>query len=120
MSHWPKAGSGAAIVRDGRILLLKRVKTPEAGCWSLPGGKIDEGEPYETAIYREVEEELGIRLTDTQLLCVVNLIGAKIRNLHIPQTAADVCRVLTSAHQSLCLGDIARGPKNAATARNDR
>ena len=28
--------------RDGRILLVKRVRPPEAGCWSLPGGKVDE------------------------------------------------------------------------------
>lgn len=75
MSHWPRAGCGAAIVRDGRILLIRRLRPPEAGCWSLPGGKIDPGEPYEDAIHREVAEELGIRLTRTQLLCVVNLIG---------------------------------------------
>ena len=75
MSHWPRAGCGAAIVREGRILLLRRVKTPEAGCWSLPGGKIDEGETYQDAILREVREELGIALTETRLLCVVNLIG---------------------------------------------
>ncbi len=75
MSHWPRAGCGAAIVRDRRILLLQRSRAPEAGCWSLPGGKIDEGEAYEAAIYREVEEELAIRLTATRLLCVVDLIG---------------------------------------------
>lgn len=75
MSHWPRAGCGAAIVKDGRILLLQRNRPPEAGYWSLPGGKIDEGEAYEVAILREVEEELGIRLTQTRLLCVVNLIG---------------------------------------------
>jgi len=75
LSHWPRAGCGAAIVRDGRILLLRRARPPEAGHWSLPGGKIDEGEPYEAAILREIEEELAIRLTETRLLCVVNLIG---------------------------------------------
>lgn len=73
MSHWPKAGCGAAVVRDGRILLLRRLRPPEAGTWSLPGGKIDAGEPWQAAVHREVTEELGIRLTGARLLCVVNL-----------------------------------------------
>ena len=75
MSHWPQSGCGAAIVKDGRILLVKRMRPPEAGSWSLPGGKIDPDELYEAAIRREVEEELGIRLAAARLLCVVNLIG---------------------------------------------
>ena len=49
----PEAGCGAAI-RDaeGRILLIQRMREPEAGAWGLgpgawglPGGKIDFGEP---------------------------------------------------------------------------
>ncbi|BCW88995.1 CTP pyrophosphohydrolase [Alphaproteobacteria bacterium SO-S41] len=73
MSERPRVGCGAAIVRDGRILLLRRVKAPEAGCWSLAGGKVDFGEPWRDAVVREVEEEVGIRLTETRLLCVVDL-----------------------------------------------
>lgn len=75
MSGRPRAGCGAAIVRDGRILLVRRLRPPEAGCWSLPGGKIDPGEPHEEAIRREVMEELGIRLAETRLLCVVDLMA---------------------------------------------
>ena len=75
MSERPRVGCGAAIVRDGRILLLKRVKAPEAGCWSLAGGKVDAGEPWRDAVVREVEEEVGIRLTETRLLCVVDLMA---------------------------------------------
>ena len=73
MSERPRVGCGAAIVRDGRILLLQRVKAPEAGCWSLAGGKVDFGEPWREAVIREVAEEVGIRLTETRLLCVVDL-----------------------------------------------
>ena len=75
MSGRPRAGCGAAIVQDGRILLVRRLRPPEAGCWSLPGGKIDPGEPHEEAIRREVREELGIRLAQTRLLCVVDLMA---------------------------------------------
>ncbi|MFZ4894433.1 NUDIX hydrolase [Plantibacter sp. Mn2098] len=68
----PRSGCGAAIVQEGRIMLLQRLRDPEAGCWGLPGGKIDWMETVEHAIRREVEEELGIELGTTTLLCVVD------------------------------------------------
>jgi ADP-ribose pyrophosphatase YjhB (NUDIX family) len=55
------AGVGAVIIRDGKVLLLLRKKAPEAGCWSIPGGKIEFGETTEEAVLREVYEELGVK-----------------------------------------------------------
>ena len=71
----PGVGCGVAVVRDGRILLILRKRAPEAGCWALPGGKVDFLEPVETTIRRETQEEVGIALTGTlELLGVVDLI----------------------------------------------
>ena len=50
----PGVGCGAAILREGRLLLVKRRKAPEAGCWSLPGGKVDFLERVEDAVRREI------------------------------------------------------------------
>jgi len=72
-SSEPRLGCGAAIVA-GRILLLQRLTPPEAGCWGLPGGKIDLFEPAEAAMRREVTEELGIAPGAATLLCVVDQI----------------------------------------------
>jgi ADP-ribose pyrophosphatase YjhB (NUDIX family) len=72
--HLPRAGCGAAILRDGKLLLVRRSKDPEARCWGLPGGKIDPFEPVRTAVRREIREELGIELLDERLLCIVDLI----------------------------------------------
>ncbi len=64
-------------MKDGRILLLQRRRPPEAGCWGLPGGKVDWLEPVETAVKREIAEELGITLGALTLLCVVDQIDAE-------------------------------------------
>ena len=70
----PRLGVGACIVRDGRLLLLRRLRNPEAGCWSLPGGKVDFLEPIEDALRREVAEETGLMLGPLRLLCVTDQI----------------------------------------------
>lgn len=70
----PGVGCGAAILRGGAILLIERLRPPEAGHWGLPGGKVDWLEPSLEATRREVEEELGIVLLDATFLCMVDLI----------------------------------------------
>lgn len=73
----PQAACGAAI-RDGegRLLLVQRLTAPEAGCWGLPGGKIDFGEPAKVATAREISEELGITITIGEIACLTETIGA--------------------------------------------
>ena len=51
----------ALIDYDGRVLLAKRPESKTmAGLWEFPGGKIELGETPETALIRELNEELGI------------------------------------------------------------
>jgi 8-oxo-dGTP diphosphatase len=45
------------IVRDGRILLVHR---PRYDDWTIPKGKLEPGESWQTAALREVEEETGL------------------------------------------------------------
>jgi len=42
------------------VLLTRRDVAPFKGFWCLPGGHIDEFEPVETAVRREVREETGL------------------------------------------------------------
>jgi ADP-ribose pyrophosphatase YjhB (NUDIX family) len=70
----PRVGCGAAIVRGGGILLLQRLKAPEAGHWGLAGGKIDLFETAQAAAEREILEELGIVIQARDLLCFVDQI----------------------------------------------
>lgn len=61
----------ALVDSDGRVLIAQR---PEgramAGLWEFPGGKIEPGETPETALIRELAEELGI---DTWASCLAPL-----------------------------------------------
>lgn len=68
-------GCGAAIVRSGRLLLVKRRKPPEAGRWNLPGGKVDFLERAEQAALRETYEEVGATIELGALLCLVQMVG---------------------------------------------
>jgi 8-oxo-dGTP diphosphatase len=54
----------ALVDADGRVLLAQRpAGKPMAGLWEFPGGKVDPGETPETALIRELAEELGIDVT---------------------------------------------------------
>ena len=58
----PGVGCGAGIEEGGRVLLVLRLKSPEQGCWNLPGGKVGWDEPVDNAIRREVAEETGLEV----------------------------------------------------------
>jgi len=59
---FPGLGVGLAILRDGKLLLCKRMKAPEAGHWNIVGGKVDHMEPAEIAVRREAKEETGLSI----------------------------------------------------------
>ena len=54
----------AALVRDGRVLLVHRSPNRRAypDVWDLPGGHIEPGETELAALTREMHEELGVRI----------------------------------------------------------
>ena len=58
----PRAGVGAVVLEEDRVLLVRRGEPPSQGKWSIPGGLIHLGEHIEEAVIREVEEECGLRV----------------------------------------------------------
>ena len=59
------------LVRDGKVLLLRRFNTGyEDGKYSLPAGHVDEGETFTGAMIREAEEEIGIVMNPDDLKVV--------------------------------------------------
>ncbi|TVY01218.1 NUDIX hydrolase [Cohnella terricola] len=60
--HWGNysIGVGALVVREDKVLLVRRAQEPGKGYWTNPGGYIEQLEPIEETIVREVAEESGI------------------------------------------------------------
>lgn len=56
----PQIAVGAIVIRDNKVLLIKRGQPPGEGLWSIPGGSVELGETLQEAVEREVREETGV------------------------------------------------------------
>lgn len=62
----------AIIQRDGAYFATQRGYGEFEGMWEFPGGKIEPGESRESALKREIQEELGIDITIVKFLCTTD------------------------------------------------
>ena len=53
-------GVGGAVVKEGRILLVRRATARGRGYWQIPGGFVEREETLEQAVVREVREEAAV------------------------------------------------------------
>jgi len=73
----------ALIDKDGRVLLAQRPESKSmAGLWEFPGGKVEHGETPETALIRELHEELGIE-TWSSCLAPLTFASHNYDNFHL-------------------------------------
>ena len=60
-SH-PQLAVSAAIFRNGKVLLVRRARSPAKGFYSLPGGRVEFGETLHAALVREIGEETALEV----------------------------------------------------------
>ena len=58
----PVVGIGAVVIRDGKVLLIRRGVAPGRGLWAVPGGSLELGETLQQGAEREILEETGITI----------------------------------------------------------
>lgn len=63
----PKVGVGVIVVREGKVLMGKRLGAHGSHTWNFPGGHLEFGEEVETCAKREVWEETGLTVTEVKL-----------------------------------------------------
>jgi len=73
-TRYPIPAVGGLVIRNNKILLIRRATPPRQGQWSIPGGKLDWGESLEAATAREVMEETGIPVSVGQHLITLESI----------------------------------------------
>jgi ADP-ribose pyrophosphatase YjhB (NUDIX family) len=58
----PVLAVGGVAVLEGALLLVQRGRAPEAGRWTIPGGRVEAGETLAQAVERELLEETGLEV----------------------------------------------------------
>ena len=70
------------LIEDNKILLVKQ-KVNDKRNWSLPGGKLEQGETLEQGIIREMKEETGLDVEIIRLLYLCDVSVSDNTLLHI-------------------------------------
>ena len=65
--HNAAAAATAIIEHEGRVLLVRRARDPAKGLLDLPGGFVGHDEALDTALVRELREELSIEIQSKDL-----------------------------------------------------
>ncbi len=63
----PFLAASAAVIRDGRVLIVQRGGTFGRGIYTLPGGVVEAGESLTEAVIREVQEETQVSIQPVAL-----------------------------------------------------
>ncbi len=63
----PYVAVSAAIIRDGRVLIVRRARPPAHGVFTLPGGVVEAGETLHEAVVREIAEETSLTIEPVAL-----------------------------------------------------
>lgn len=76
-------GVGGLVIEDGRVLLIQRAQNPGRGRWTIPGGYVENDEPCDEAVVREVLEETGLETAIERLLAIRHRVTSTDSNVYL-------------------------------------
>ncbi|MGE4159394.1 MAG: NUDIX hydrolase [Planctomycetota bacterium] len=102
----PKPTVKGAVMKEGKILMVRRAEEPGIGSWDLPGGYLEWGEDPEPGLVREIEEEVGIKVEIVKLAGVYQRVwGVASHNISILNLAY-LCRWVSGEAKPLQLHEL--------------
>ena len=95
----------AIIIKDDKYFIAQRNRNKHMGLsWEFPGGKVEEGESFEIALKREIEEELNIEINIKNKLGEENYQDDKINvKLHYFICSHAKGEIILNEHENLSL-----------------
>ena len=89
----PIVGVGGVVVRDNRVLLIRRGQEPLKGEWTIPGGMLELGESLKDGVKRELLEETGLRVRPIEPLLVFDRVQKNGERIQYHYVIVDfICR----------------------------
>ncbi|MEE4210512.1 MAG: NUDIX domain-containing protein [Parvularcula sp.] len=95
----PILAVGGVVLKGEEILLVQRGRAPLKGHWSIPGGKVEHGEPLKTALLREITEETGLSVEILGLIGVFEALPEQPGDPHFVMVDY-ACRYLSGTLQA--------------------
>lgn len=77
----PFVGVGSIVIKNNKVLLLKRKSSLGNDTWCFPGGHLEFKETFEEAVRRETLEESGVAIKNTRFITATNDLYEK-ENIH--------------------------------------
>ncbi len=86
----PRVAVGAVVLRNKKILLVKRKKDPGKGQWAIPGGSMKLGETLQKAVEPEIREETGLVVRARDPVYAFDFIERKNRKIRFHYVIVDL------------------------------
>jgi ADP-ribose pyrophosphatase YjhB (NUDIX family) len=93
MREFPRyaiASVGAVLLREGKLLLVRRGFPPGQGKWSIPGGVIEVGESILEAVKRELFEETNLSAEPIGLIALSQVVVSDDSRVKYHYVIADI------------------------------
>lgn len=101
MKPWSMAVKAVILDDSRRCLLVRRsaANSSSVGCWEWPGGKVDPGEDFASAVLRETREETGLVVEITGLAGATSFETAKFNVVLLCMEARITGREIALSHE---------------------